>query len=132
MSPGRPSLYSDELADYICQELGNGRSLRSICENDDGMPDRSTVLRWQQNNDDFAAKCARTREGAQVEHVVDEMAVIEAGVLAGTIPPDAARVVLSSKQWRASKLAPKKYGDKVNLDATGGFKVTIGKEYKGL
>ena len=28
------------------------------------------------------------------------------------MPPDAARVLISSKQWRAAKLAPKKYGDK--------------------
>ena len=44
-SAGRPIAYILTIAgqDYICQELGNGRSLRAICENDDGMPDRSTV-----------------------------------------------------------------------------------------
>ncbi len=46
----------------------------------------------------------------QGDYEHDKMAEIEAKVLAGEIPPDVARVVISSKQWRASKLAPKKYG----------------------
>jgi hypothetical protein len=41
------------------------------------------------------------------------MASIEAGVLAGKIKPKEARVVLWSKQWRAERLAPKKYGSRV-------------------
>ncbi len=60
-----------------------------------------------------------TKQG-DYEH--DKMAEIEAKVLTGEIPPDVARVVIWSKQWRASKLAPKKYGDKahVNVNTTIG------------
>jgi len=36
-----------------------------------------------------------------------------------------ARVVLSGLQWRASKLAPKKYGDKVKVEHEGEQKHTI-------
>jgi hypothetical protein len=53
----------------------------------------------------------RARE-AQGDYEHDRIAEIEAKVLAGEIPADVARVVIASKQWRASKLAPKKYGDK--------------------
>lgn len=63
------------------------------------------------NNADFAAKCARARP-SQAEGVHDDMVDIETRTLEGSIPTDVARVVLSSKQWRAAKLAPKKYGDK--------------------
>ena len=80
----------------------------------------------------FAAKCARTREGPQAEHVVDGIVEIEDGVLAGTIPPDAARVLISSKQWRASKLAPKKYGDKLDMNHSGSVGVKIGQEYQDV
>lgn len=128
---GRPSKYTEELADRICDALGNGKSLREICR-EDGIPDRSTVLRWMASNEDFAAKCARTREGPQADYLFDDMSEIESGVLSGTIDPNAARVVLSSKQWRASKLAPKKYGDKLDLNHGGGMKVVIGEKYEGL
>ena len=67
-------------------------------------------------NPDFAAKCAHARE-VQADLLLDEMAQIETDVLAGVVPPDAARVVISSKQWRAAKLAPKKYGDKAIVES---------------
>ena len=50
---------------------------------------------------------------------------VEAGTLAGAIPSDVARVLISSMQWRASKLAPKKYGDKLDLNHAGGLNVKI-------
>lgn len=114
---GRPSSYSDEIAEEICSRLEKGESLRKICE-DEHIPSRSTVLRWMRDDDAFGAKCARAREG-QADWLHDEMSDIETGVLEGRIDPTAARVVLSSKQWRASKLAPKKYGDKVLNEHSG-------------
>ena len=41
------------------------------------------------------------------------MADIEERTLSREIDPAAARAVLASKQWRAAKLNPKKYSDKV-------------------
>ncbi|HHA1412828.1 MULTISPECIES: hypothetical protein [Enterobacter cloacae complex] len=42
---GRPSDYSEELAESIRLRLAEGESLRSVCR-DDGMPCKQTVLRW--------------------------------------------------------------------------------------
>lgn len=114
---GRPSSYSEEIADEICLRLSEGQSLRSIC-NDDHLPTRQTVLNWMKSNPDFFTKCACAREG-QADWLHDDMADIEASVLEGRLDPQAARVVLSSKQWRAAKLAPKKYGDKQILEHSG-------------
>ena len=75
------------------------------------------------DNAEFAAKCARVREGPQADYVFDEMAKIEADVISGALAPDAARVVLSSKQWRAAKLAPKKYGDKTTVETNATVRV---------
>jgi len=110
LAMARPSDFSEELADRICERLSNGESLRKICRADE-MPHRSTVLRWVDVHPSFATKCARARE-LQGDYAHDEMMDIEDDVLAGKVAPDVARVVISSKQWRASKLAPKKYGDK--------------------
>jgi hypothetical protein len=82
------------------------------------MPDRSTVLRWEDEKPDFAAKCARARAW-QGDYLFDEMGIIESDVMSGKIDHNQARVVLSSKQWRASKLAPKKYGERVTQEHVG-------------
>jgi hypothetical protein len=109
--PGRPPIeYTEELAERICSRLIEGESMNQIAKDPD-MPSRATMLRWMAGNADFGARCARARL-SQAEGVHDQMVEIENGTLEGSIPTDVARVVLSSKQWRAAKLAPKKYGDK--------------------
>jgi len=42
---GRPSLYSEEMAERICEGLREGMSLVKICSADN-MPGRATVMRW--------------------------------------------------------------------------------------
>ena len=46
---GRPTKYSNELRDAICNRLASGETLRSICR-DDGMPERQTVFNWLHSN----------------------------------------------------------------------------------
>ena len=114
---GRPSKFTDEIADEICRRIAEGESLRAICR-DDHMPDRNTVFSWEDANPDFSAKCARARI-RQGDWLFEDMASIEAGVLSGKITSDQARVVIGSKQWRAGRLAPRKYGDKLIQEHTG-------------
>ncbi|WCE04437.1 hypothetical protein [Pseudoxanthomonas sp. JBR18] len=111
---GRPSLYTPELADAICDAIAEGESLRQVCMRD-GMPDRRTVERWMEVDASFAAKCARAREDqAEVHH--DQMGEIEADVLSGALDPKAANVVLTNKRWRMEKLASKRYGQRLAVD----------------
>ncbi len=59
---GRPSTYSQEIADEVCRRLAGGESLRAICR-DEGIPDESTVRLWAlDDRDGFAAQYARARE----------------------------------------------------------------------
>ena len=115
---GRPSVYSDEIAEYICEQLMIGRSLRQICE-DDGMPHRATVIRWMGKLPEFATKCACARD-EQADLMDDKIIECVDALEKGSMQPDVGRVILSALQWRASKLKPKKYGDKqivdVNID----------------
>jgi len=113
----RPSEFTAEKADEIVSRLLSGESMRKICR-DDHMPNRQTVIRWQLANADFAAKCARARE-QRADDDFDRMSEIEDDTLSGAIDPQVARVVLSSMQWRTAKLAPKKYGDKQQIEHSG-------------
>lgn len=111
---GRPSKYTPEIAEEICERLMEGESLRAICRGDD-MPHYITVLRWMERDEAFATKCAHARV-IQADAIHDDIADIEDRTLIGQIAPDVARVVLSSKQWRAAKLAPKKYSERHQLE----------------
>jgi hypothetical protein len=108
---GRPSDYTEELAQDICQQLMSGQSLRRICAVE-WMPDRATVHRWMNARPDFATKYAHARV-IQADALEEDMAEIEDKTLDGDLDPAAARVVLASKQWRAAKLSPKKYGERL-------------------
>lgn len=115
--------YTNNLGDEIASLLAEGYSMNQIGKMD-GMPSRSTMLRWLRRDDiDFDARCARARR-VQGELAVDEHKEIIDGTLAGTIPPDVARVVLSGLEWRAKKLEPKKYGDNSSLSVSGSLEVT--------
>lgn len=43
---GRPSLFSQKLAERIVTGIVDGNSLRSLCLENDDLPDRRTVLYW--------------------------------------------------------------------------------------
>ena len=120
---GRPSKYSEGLADKIFNRMAEGDSLRTIC-GDESMPDRETVRRWTLENADFAAKYARARE-EQAEHHHEEMDRLEAAVEDGTLNPQAASVILANKRWRMEKLKPKVYGARIDANLSGEVGLTI-------
>lgn len=117
MAIGRPSIYTEELADEICRRLANGESLRKICTGGefDGIPGEATVYRWLNDNLRFREKYARARE-IQADGEFEEAREIAMSATPENV--QVARLQVDTIKWRAGKLAPKKYGDKLAL--TGG------------
>jgi hypothetical protein len=116
---GRPTKYSEELADRICEAMVNGQDLMTVC-NSPGFPDRTTVYRWAWSNPDFATRLEQSRE-ALADHAAYEIGQIATNCTPETAAAD--RVRLTALQWRASKLSPRKYSDRrVNeiVGANGG------------
>jgi hypothetical protein len=111
---GRPSDYTQELADSICARLAEGMSLRTICKADD-MPDASTVFRWLRTKEDFCEQYTRAKEES-TEALSEDMLEI-ADDKDGD--PQRDRLRIETRKWLASKLKPKKYGDKVDLTHSG-------------
>jgi hypothetical protein len=109
---GRPSAYSPEIVDAICVRLEDGESLAAICR-EGGMPSQSMVYRWLEANEAFRERYARARE--RQAHTMADMAIRDA-----IEAKDAAlgRLAFDARRWFAGKLAPKVYGDKLELDAT--------------
>lgn len=122
----RPSEFSQTVADAICERLAEGESLRTICS-DDALPARSTVFKWLATADGFADQYARARE-AQAEALFEDMLEIaddsshdvklvgregEEREVCDTEFVARAKLRVDTRKWMASKLAPKKYGDRI-------------------
>jgi hypothetical protein len=108
----RPTDYTQETADEICSLLAEGRSLRSILRDNDDMPGMTSVFKWLRIHEEFAKQYAQAKLEA-ADAMADEIQDI-ADNLTGDVQRDRLRV--DTRKWIASKLKPKKYGDKV--DAT--------------
>lgn len=134
MAGGRPSDYSAELAEIICIRLSEGESLRSVCR-DEKLPDKSTVLRWIARHDDFRDQYVRAKaQGA--EAIAEEMFDIaddasndwmekldaEGQGIGWQLNGDHVRrsqLRIDTRKWYLSKIMPKKYGDKLEVNGTG-------------
>jgi len=111
---GRPSKFSQDLAENICEQIANGKSLRAICAGDD-MPSATTVFKWLNENQDFSEQYARARD-RQADHYFEEIVEIADSVEADSAAVAKARLQVDARKWTLSKLAPKKYGEKTELD----------------
>ncbi len=107
LTRGSPVPYSEELANRILRRLANGESLRSICQDSD-MPDRGTVLGWVKDLHHFEQPYARAREMQ-----LDAFAMETIDIADNEPDPAKARVRVAARQWLAERLAPKKYGTRV-------------------
>ena len=101
--------YTEELADKICEGLMEGKSMVKICKSPD-MPSRSTILRWMNDLPEFEAKCARAR--LMQADLMDDL-ILDIAENCDEDNYQSSKVKLSAYQWRAAKLAPKKYGEKL-------------------
>lgn len=134
-----PSRYTKALADDICEEIASGETLRAVCRKLD-IP-HQTVLRWVVHDDHgFADQYARARQ-AQVEAWGDVIVAESEDSSKDTVTltrrdgteydaPDhewiaRSRLRVDTYKWLMSKLAPKKYGDKVALTGAEGGPLEI-------
>lgn len=142
MAQGRKSGYSTAIADVICDRIIAGQTIREICR-DPKMPDESTLYRWLPKHEAFREQYARAKE-LQMERYAEEIIEISddgtndwmerrsfggggrsdaAGEPEETVPNHEhiarSKLRVDARKWLMSKLAPKKYGDKITQEVTG-------------
>ena len=120
---GRPTKYTEALADRIVDARVAGSDLVAVCKQP-GFPDRASVYRWAADRPEFAARLDRAREA------LGDLAAFEIGQIAAHCTTETAaadRVKLTALQWRASRLAPRRYSERrVNeLVGSGGGPVAV-------
>lgn len=112
---------AENIMDLIVERLASGESLRSICLSD-GMPNRSTVMRWLDDNEAFATKYARAKDigfDERAEKLAEDIEVEE--------DVQRAKLKFEYGRWYLSKLAPKRYGERLALagDDSSPLNITV-------
>lgn len=129
---GRPSNYSQELAEEICSRIMSGESVIGMCR-EDNMPGEKTVYSWLAKHADFQQMYSRARE-IQADRMLEEIIEIAddgKNDWMERYDPDnpgwqfngehvqRSRLRSDNRKWVAAKLAPKKYGDRVTQEHVG-------------
>lgn len=135
---GRPTDYNNSLADRICNEIStSNKGLYHICKDNEDFPHPSTVYDWIAKHKIFADKYARARE-LQADMFAAEVVMIAdtpcEGIKVISKPTgdeitkgdmtEHRRLQMDARKWASSKLAPKKYGDKIQTEHSGEVTVT--------
>lgn len=130
----RPTDYSEELIAELCSRLAEGKSMRTVCKADD-MPAMSTAFRWLNEHPEFQEHYARAsseRAEAYVEEIFDiaddaTNDYMEDDYQKGRTPGytlngeniQRSKLRVDTRKWYASKVKPKKYGDKLDMTTNG-------------
>ncbi len=127
---GRPSSFSKAIGDEICRRLAAGESLRSICR-DDAMPGRQTVADWLARDHEFFDRYTNARL-VGLDEIADELLDIadgsdgagEGSAARASADIQHAKLRIDTRKWLLSKLAPQRYGDRIQHEHSGDVVVT--------
>lgn len=147
MPAGRPSDYTQEMADEICGELAAGKSMRTVCEPDE-RPSKATVFNWLRTHKEFLDQYEKAKAesaDALTEEMLDiadysvndlivtlaveledkpqgEWTKEDLMLVAAKLNPEniqRSRLRVDTRKWIASKLKPKKYGEASQVTVSG-------------
>ncbi len=112
----RPTKYTKALVTSICEQIAHGAGLKRICSQPN-MPCMKTVFNWLANEEhaEFLHMYERAREQQQ-EYWADEIIEI-ADDKANKGDVNRSRLMVDTRKWLMSKLAPRKYGESKRLEA---------------
>lgn len=115
---GRPHGYTEEKALEICELVADGQSINKISKLQ-GMPNRSTILKWFRDVPEFSTMYARAKE-IGFEVLADE--IIDLADAEVNTDKDQLRrhqLMIDTRKWLLAKLQPRKYGERVTQEIVG-------------
>lgn len=131
---GRPSTFTHEIAQTICERIASGESVRQICR-DESMPARSSVYKWLLDDKAFADQYALAMN-LRADDMFDEIFEIaddasndwmerqsrDGETTGWQVNGDhiqRSRLMVDTRKWALGRMSPQKYGDKVSLNHGG-------------
>ncbi len=139
MKEGRPTIYTKELAQNICERISDGESVRTIVK-DDKMPSSSTIFRWLLDEDkkEFWEQYEKSRN-IQAEIMFEELLDIADDGSNDWVVRNGkeeeewwqqngealqrSRLRVDTRKWYLSKVLPKKFGDFSRQELSGKIEV---------
>lgn len=126
---GRPTLYTSDLVDRICERLSVGEPLAQICR-DKGMPGLSTVYDWQSADKDISGRFARAREAGFDQIALDALRIADDATSDRATDSEGrervdneaiqrSRLRVETRLKLLAKWDPKRYGDRLHQELTG-------------
>lgn len=124
-----PALFTQELADRICEEIAAGSSIAKVCEAEDMVTAR-TIFKWLRDKEKAEFKVALELAKEERAHLLAEDTLRIADLEVGDVSTehgshkDAAevqdkRLRVETRKWFAAKLLPRVYADKSTTAITG-------------
>lgn len=134
--PGRPSIYTEQIAETIIKRMSDGTSLRKVLLADDDLPEMTTVIRWLADPRfrpfrlQYALACEMRADkyfdesldladkplvGKKIKRKIGKDGKALKEVETGD-NVERSRLQIDTRKWAAGKLSPKKYGEKMTLE----------------
>jgi len=110
---------TDEVRKDIIQRLSDGESLRAACRAHS--VSAGSFIDATVRDAALAEQYARARDNG-IDSQAEEMHDLEMRVLSGELDANAFRAAMDARKWRLARQAPRKYGDKVQQEISGGDK----------
>ncbi len=119
---GRPTTYTEEIADYIVDKVASSAvGLKQMCIDDENMPDQSTVNLWRWKHPEFSTRYQLAKQhqtylmSEDCEEIAKDKYYIRDAQGEMKVDPGyiaSQRLMVDTKRWHASKLNPSVFGDK--------------------
>ncbi len=134
---GRPSTFTVEMADRICERISSGRTLNQVCRDPD-IPAASTIRAWRRKNPAFDSQYAAAREDLYAHWAAEIVDIADDGTTdyitkigrngreyqaVDQEHIQRSRLRVDTRRWLLSKLVPATYGDHVELEVGGSVTV---------
>lgn len=127
---GRPTKFTQSLADEICEGITLGNSIRTVCT-PKHMPAISTFYKWLRLHEDFAKQYARACEERTEAMAEDLLDIADDGTndwmeverkdgstyeIFNKEAAQRSKLRVDTRKWLMAKMKPKKYGDRQEVD----------------
>jgi hypothetical protein len=127
LKTGRPTLYTRELAEFICDKVAtHTEGLKTLCSMFEEFPDHTTINLWRFKYPEFSTLYMHAKR-AQIDLTMEELDTIMNESLnyytdeKGNTRIDSPSATIAiakanNRKWFASKLAPTLYGDRTQVE----------------
>ena len=123
---GRPTLYTKELGERICEYISNGMTLRQVAAQAD-TPCIEVIFRWIRLHEEFSQRYAQATEDRTEAQVIELNEVASQAIQeAKSADPKSSNAIVQAYKlkadnlkWIMARMKPKKYGDKIDFSSDG-------------